>query len=181
MLELLFTCPQKWLEDNFFWKEIWFQRFFFLPDWEKFNNFVQTAFYVSRGIVRQCCQKMSRTGFSDWSKWFQIFGKRLQAVLSKLHSSCHEDCIEVFLMKKHEIWSIIFPQFQAVAFQKSYRNWNLLNVKRHNWGKISKLRKRKSVKFCWTRCKIFHRPLKCAFFASTKTYWEVLFFVWEQN
>ena len=38
--------------------------------------------------------------FRSGNKWFQISGKQLPAVLSKLHSSPQCDCLEVFLKKE---------------------------------------------------------------------------------
>ena len=65
----------------------------------------------------------------------------------------------VFIEEKHGVWSIIFPDFQAVQFQKRYRNWNL-HIKRYKWGKFLILRKTKSVKFCWAWCKNFQQGCK---------------------
>ena len=38
--------------------------------------------------------------FQAENKWFQIFGRKLQAVLPNLNFSSQKDCFEVFLMKE---------------------------------------------------------------------------------
>ena len=106
--------------------------------------------------------------FRSGSEWFQIFGKKLGAVLSKVHSICQWYCFEVFLIKEQEVWSIISPDFQTVETQKSYRNWNL-QVKSYNSGNFTFLRKRNSVTYCWTWCKFFNRAVEGPLFASTGT------------
>ena len=76
--------------------------------------------------------------FRSGSKWFQIFGKKLGAVLSKVHSICQWNCFEVFLIKK--TWNLMH---NFSGFSDSIVSKELLELK----VSCQKLQLRKNCNF----------------------------------
>ena len=94
------TCRKERLGDNFFFEKKFDSKgYFYLT--EKVSTTLSKPFFTCpEDYCDSAFKKFLVQVFGTGINWFQIFGRKLGAVLSKTHLICQWDCFEVFWLKK---------------------------------------------------------------------------------